>query len=66
MCNDCVRLYNELQKQEAVSYSLRKKISSLRGELKYERREKARLLKEKKESTHYRNGQKRGKFGRNG
>ena len=66
MCNDCVRLWEELQKQEAISYGLRKRISSLKGELKYERQSKAKLLKEKKEATHYRNGQKRGRHGRNG
>lgn len=66
MCQDCERLYEELQKQEAISYGLRKRISSLKGELKFERKEKAKLLKEKKEQQHYRNGQKRGKRGRNG
>lgn len=66
MCNDCVRLYDDLQKQAAVMYGLRKRISSLKGELKYERQSKAKLLKEKKEQHHYRNGQKRGRYGRNG
>jgi hypothetical protein len=62
MCQDCERLYEELKKQEAISYGLRKWISSLKGELKYERREKAKLLKEKREQKqHYRNGRKRGR-----
>jgi hypothetical protein len=66
MCQDCVRLYDELKKQAAVMYGLRKRISSLKGELKYERKSKAQLLKEKRESQHYRNGQKRGRHGRHG
>lgn len=69
MCEDCQRLYDELQKQEAVSYGLRKHITSLRGELKFERREKEKLLKELKEKRkhdHYRNGQKRGQRGFHG
>lgn len=64
MCQDCERLFEELQKQEAISYGLRKRISALKGELRYERKEKAKLLKEKREQKkkqHYRNGQKRGK-----
>lgn len=65
MCNDCVRLYEELQKQESISYGLRKRITSLMGELRWERKEKAKLVKEKKERQHYRNGQKRGRT-RNG
>jgi hypothetical protein len=66
MCNDCVRLYDELQKQAAVMYGLRKRISSLKGELKYERESKRKLLKEKKEQNHYKNGQKRGRHGHHG
>jgi hypothetical protein len=66
MCNDCVRLYDELQSQSAIMYGLRKRISSLKGELKYERQSKAKLIKEKKKIDHYRNGQKRGARGRNG
>lgn len=66
MCQDCQRLHEELQKQSAITYSLRKRISSLKGELRYERQSKALLLKEKKQKQHYQNGQKRGKYGRNG
>ena len=69
MCEDCVRLYDELQKQEGISYGLRKRITSLKGELRHERKEKGKLLKELKEKRkkeHYRNGQKRGANGRNG
>jgi hypothetical protein len=62
MCNDCERLYDELQKQEGISYGLRKRISSLMGELRWERKERAKLVKELKQGKkqHYRNGQKRG------
>jgi hypothetical protein len=65
MCNDCVRLHEELQKQAAISYGLRKRISALKGELKYERQSKAQLIKEKKERQHLRKGQKRSHYGRN-
>jgi hypothetical protein len=62
MCNDCVRLYEELQKQESISYGLRKRITSLKGELRYERQQKSVLIKEAREKKqHYRNGQKRGR-----
>jgi hypothetical protein len=67
MCADCERLYAELQKQESISYSLKKRITSLRGELRYERQEKGKLLKELKENRrkeHYRNGRKRSSYGR--
>lgn len=66
ICQDCVRLYEELQKQETISYGLRKRITSLKGELRWERQEKARFIKEARgQKQHYRNGQKRGKT-RNG
>lgn len=67
--NDLERLYEELQKQEAIAYGLKKRISALKGELKHERQEKDKLLKElreKRKKEHYRNGQKRGSHGRNG
>lgn len=60
MCDDCARLHDELQKQAGIMFGLRKRITRLQGELRHERREKAKLLKEKKEKSHYRNGQKRG------
>jgi hypothetical protein len=66
MCADCVRLYDKLQKQAAIMYGLRKRISSLKGELKYERISKAQLIKEKKKKQHYHNGQKRGAHGHHG
>lgn len=65
MCQDCVRLHEELQSQSAIMYSLRKRISSLKGELRYERRSKALLIKEKKKKDPLRKGQKRGRYGRN-
>lgn len=67
--DDLQRLYEELQKQEAIAYGLKKRISALKGELKHERQEKDKLLKElreKRKKEHYRNGQKRGSHGRNG
>ena len=69
MCSDCIALYDELQKQEAISYGLRKRITALKGDLRHERQEKGKLIKELKErrkKEHYRNGQKRGRNGRNG
>lgn len=65
MCQDCERLYEELKKQQAIMFGLRKRISSLNGELRHERREKQKLIKQNKEKQHYRNGQKRGRT-RNG
>lgn len=64
MCNDCTRLHEQLQQQSYEMYGLKRRIIRLRSELKKERREKDKILKEK-EKNHYRNGQKRGKFGRN-
>jgi hypothetical protein len=69
MCEDCTRLHEQLQIQAEEMFRLRKRITRLQGELKYERRKTAVLLKEKKDlkqSQHYRNGQKRGNRGRNG
>lgn len=68
MCMDCPRLHEELQKQAGEMYGLRKRITNLQGELRYERKEKAKLIKEKKQGQkqHYKNGQKRGKYGFNG
>lgn len=68
MCNDCAVLYEKMKSQEREMYSMKKTITSLRGELRYERKEKEKLLKEKRQNRnkqHYRNGQKRGKT-RNG
>lgn len=68
--DDVARLYAELQKQEAISYGLRKRVTSLQGELRHERQKNGKLIKELKEERkrkeHYRNGQKRGSYGRNG
>ena len=65
MCNDCSVLHKRLQKLSFELYQVKKANSNLRGELKYERREKEKILKEKKKKQHYRNGQKRGRT-RNG
>lgn len=66
MCQDCIRLHDELQKQAYIMYGLRKRIRNLNGELKHERQERVKLLKEKKEQQHYRNSRKKGMRGRNG
>jgi Skp family chaperone for outer membrane proteins len=66
--DDVERVYAELQKQEGITYSLRKRITNLQAELRYERRKNGRLqkeLKEKQKQEHYRNGQKRSNYGRN-
>lgn len=65
MCQDCNRLHEELQKQAGIMYGLRKRITNLKGELKYERVKNAELVKENRQKQHYRNGQKRGRT-RNG
>lgn len=66
MCNDCVVLYEKMKSQEYQMWQMKRTIINLRGEVKYERREKEKLLKEKKEKIYYRNGQKRGHRGFNG
>lgn len=65
MCNDCARLHEQLHEQAAMMFGLRKRITRLQGELRYERQEKSKLLKEKRQKDHYRNGQKRSNHGRN-
>jgi len=65
MLDDIERLHSELTKQSEVMFHLRRRITQLQGELRRERQAKAKLLKEKKEKQHYRNGQKRGRT-RNG
>jgi hypothetical protein len=64
MCNDCARLHEELQKQSAIMYGMRKRITGLSNDLKYERREKDKLIKEKKKGQrqHYKNGKRGSKF----
>lgn len=61
MCMDCARLHDELQKHQGEMFALRKRITSLQSELRYERREKAKLIKDKKkeQKQHYKN-RKRG------
>jgi hypothetical protein len=68
MCRDCEKLHEQLQEQAGIMFGLRKTISNLRGEVRYERREKEKLIKEKKKNQKppLRKGQKRGKYGRNG
>lgn len=67
MCNDCVRLHEQLQEQSATMFGLRRTISNLRGEVRYERREKEKLMKEmrKNRKPPLRKGQKRSNYGRN-
>jgi hypothetical protein len=67
MCQDCVSLHEQLQKQSYEMYGLRQRIKHLRSDLKKERREKEKIIKSQQENEklHYRNGRKRGKFGRN-
>jgi hypothetical protein len=68
MCKDCERLHEQLQEQSGIMFGLRRRISQLRGELKYERREKEKIIKEKRKNQkpQLRKGQKRGQHGRNG
>jgi hypothetical protein len=65
-CPGCDRLHEQLQQQSAEMYGLRKRITRLYGELRYERKSKAKIIKEKKEKEkqHVRKGQKRSRFGR--
>ena len=68
MCKDCARLHEQLQEQSGIMFGLRRTISKLRGEVRYERREKEKILKEVKKNRKppLRKGQKRGSHGRNG
>lgn len=67
MCNDCEVLHERLTLQADDLYRLKKTVSNLKGELRYERQARAKLIKEIKagKKQHYRNGQKRGRT-RNG
>lgn len=68
MCQDCEVLHERLQQQAGQMFQMRKAIVNLRGQLKYERREKEKILKDRRQEQkrqHYRNGQKRGRT-RNG
>jgi len=68
MCEDCGRLHEQLQEQAGIMFALRRRITRLRSQLKDERREKEKILKEqnKNNKQHLRKGQKRGHHGRNG
>ena len=61
MCKDCIVLDERLRKLSFELWQVKKANTNLRGELNYERREKEKLIKEKKkgQKQHYRNGQKR-------
>lgn len=67
MCKDCMVLDERLRKLSGELFQVKKANTNLRAEVKYERREKEKLIKEKKkgQKQHYRNGQKRGRT-RNG
>ncbi len=60
MCNDCAVLQEQMKAQEYQMRQMKKTITKLRGELKHERREKDKLIKEKrkKRKNHYRNGKR--------
>lgn len=60
MCQDCVRLHAELHKQAEQMYGLRKDIASLQRELRNERLEKTKLIKEKKMTTKHQYKSKNG------
>lgn len=65
MCQDCERLYEQLQVNEHEMYVLRRAISNLRKDLKGERR-KNEHLRRNKDKQFIRKGQKRGHYGRKG
>lgn len=48
MCKDCVRLHEELHNQSEEMYFLRKQITNLEACIRDERRDKRKLVKEKK------------------
>lgn len=64
MCNDCMVLHERMKGLEHELHQVKRALSNARAETKYERREKEKLIKEKKKTIHYRNGQKRSSYGR--
>jgi hypothetical protein len=65
ICNDCTRLYEQLHQQEYEMFGLKRRITQLRSELKKERREKEKILKDIRQKTapRLRKGQKRSRHG---
>lgn len=66
MCQDCAVLYEKMKSQENEMYQLKNALRNKNAELRFERRQKEKILKEKKKVNHYKNGQKRGAHGRHG
>ena len=66
MCRDCEVLHERLQELSHELFQLKRANTKLKGDLRHERQEKAKLLKEKKQTQHYRNEEKRGRNGRHG
>lgn len=69
MCNDCIVLHERLNQLSHELFQVKRANSNLQTELHEERRQKNKILREQKkqqDKQHYRNGQKRGKSGRNG
>lgn len=60
MCNDCVVLHEQLQQQNYQMWQMKRTIINLRGEIKYERKEKMKLVKEKRQrqKPKYKNGKR--------
>lgn len=65
MCVDCDVLHDRLKQMSGELFQVKRACTRLQGELRHERQAKVKLLKERKEKQHYRNGQKRGRS-RNG
>lgn len=66
MCEDCGVLHERLKEMSYELFQVKRACSNLQKDLRKERREKGKLVKDRKEQHHYRNGQKRGRNGRNG
>lgn len=60
MCQDCIVLHEKLQQQNYQMWQMKRAIINLRGEVKYERREKDKLIRERKKNqkSHYKNGKR--------
>lgn len=67
VCKDCVTLHRRLKELSNELFQVKRANSRLKGEVRHERQEKEKLLKDRREDRrqHYRNGQKRGRT-RNG
>lgn len=59
-------VWAKLDAQNKEMHQLKRANSRLKSEVRALRKERAKLIEEQMERHHYRNGRKRGRYGRNG